>query len=925
MGFTIAEMGLAEPLEREAELTQLSALLTAAQNGRGQVGVVEGPSGVGKSRLLDECATLARGLELSILRARCSELTRDHPFSVVRTLLEPTLVRADEETRAKLMRGPAALAEPVFGPREAFDEYGVIHGLYWLTVNIAEQRPMAILVDDVLWADDFSLRYLAYLADRIDDIPAAMLVAIRHGDPGADSPLIAHLSDAAGGPSIRPANLSETAVHALLTDALPDREVDADLTQTVLAETGGNPYLVVAVADAIRAGDTPGVTAPDSVRRQITRRLSRLHPATQTLATAASVLGDASVLIDAVRLAGLRPDEGRAAADELVAAHLLVSADPILFAHRIVRMTIHDMLEPRKRIALHAYAAKLLAANRTEPEIVAEHLLLSGPPRDPWSVSALHEAGRSAARKGAPAAAVRYLRSALDAASPADPPPEVLVDLCLAEASAGESTSIDRFTQALHHIREPAQRADALFSLGQTLYRFGRYADAGRVLRQGAALFEDGDRQVRLSFEAAAFGAEYHLPPDQHGPLSAADGTGPGDRAVLAVAALRKCLTSPPASTGADLATRALQDGMLLAELTSRSPVVSLAVLALLHSGRLVEAHEAADAVVTDARDRGAPMAYAEASLVRALVLLARGDVTDAAVDAQTALDRMGWHAHARTAAATLANCLIERGELSEAASILERVEDVPPPVDVPGVDAYVYLARGRLHLGLRDIEAARKDLVAAEEALQVFGDANPSALPWRSLAGVIAHLGGDPTHGNVLIQEEILLARRYEVPIALGVALRHRAMIERGQQALDTLRQAVAALETTDAKLELAYAHAGLGRGLRRAGQRVEARHHLTISLDLAHRCGASGLEAEIRLELTAAGARPRRPALSGIESLTPTELRVAQLAAQGGSNRDIAEMIFVSRNTVAWHLRNVYRKLQIDSREHLTRLVEV
>ena len=386
---------------------------------------------------------------------------------------------------------------------------------------------MAILVDDVLWADDFSLRYLAYLADRIDDIPAAVLVAIRHGDPGADSPLIAHLSDAAGGPSIRPANLSETAVHALLTDALPDREVDADLTETVLAETGGNPYFVVAVADAIRAGDTPGVTTPDSVRRQITRRLSRLGPAAQDLAKAASVLGDEAVLTDAVRLAGLPPNEGRAAADELVAAHLLTSADPIIFAHRIVRMTIHDMLAPYKRLAYHAYAAKLLAANRTDPEIVAEHLLLSGPPRDPWSVSALHEAGRSAARKGAPAAAMRYLRRALDAAGPADPPPEVLVDLSLAEASAGESTSISRFEQALHHIREPAQRADALYSFGQTLYRFGRYADAGSVFRQGAALFEDGDRQIRLSFEAAAFGAEYHLPPDQHGQLSAADGPGP--------------------------------------------------------------------------------------------------------------------------------------------------------------------------------------------------------------------------------------------------------------------------------------------------------------------------------------------------------------------------------------------------------------
>jgi DNA-binding CsgD family transcriptional regulator/tetratricopeptide (TPR) repeat protein len=924
MGLTIAGMGLAEPLEREAELTQLSALLTAAQRGRGRTCVVEGPSGVGKSRLLDECARAAEGLEMSVLRARCSELTRDHPFGVVRTLLEPTLVRADAETRAKLMHGPAAMAEPVFGPREAFDEFGVIHGLYWLTVNIAEQQPVLVLVDDVLWADDFSLRYLAYLADRIDDIPAAVVVAIRHGDPGADSSLIAHLSDAAGGRPIRPANFSEAAVRALLTAELPERDVDADLTETVLAETGGNPYLVVAVADAIRAGEVVGATTPDSVRRQITRRLSRLHPAAQTLAKAASVLSDEAALTDAVRLAGLRPDEGRAAADELIAAHILTSADPIVFAHRIVRMTIHELLPPRKRTAFHAHAAKLLAANRTEPEVVAEHLLLSGPLRDAWSVSALHEAGRSAARKGAPTAAVRYLRSALDVADDADPPPEVLVDLCLAEASAGETTSLARFTQALQRIREPGQRADALYSFGQTLYRFGRYAEAGNVFRQGAALFEDSDRQVRLRFEAAAFGAEYHLSPEQHGPLSAADGTGPGDRAVLAVHALRKCLMSPPASTGADMAIRALDDGTLLAELTSRSPVVSLAVLALLHSGRLVEAHEAADAVVLDARGRGAPMAYAEASLSRALVLLARGRITEAAVDAQTALDRMGSHAHARTAAATLANCMIERHELTEAASVLDKVEETPPPVDVPGVEAFVYLARGRLHLGLRDIEAARSDLAAAEKALQVFGDANPSALPWRSLAGVIAHLSGDPIRANALIQEEIRLAQHYEVPIALGVALRRRAMTEHGQQALDTLREAITVLQPTEAKLELAHALSGLGRGLRRAGHRVEARRHLTIGLDLAHRCGASGLESDIREELTVAGARPRRPALSGIDSLTPTELRVAQLAAQGGSNRYIAETIFVSRNTVAWHLRNVYRKLEIDSREQLTQLVD-
>src|SRR5262249_56412267 len=117
------------------------------------------------------------------------------------------------------------------------------------------------------------------------------------------------------------ANFSATAVHALLAYALPDRAVDADLTETVFAETGGNPYLVVAVAHALRAGEPLGVT-PDAVRRQITRRLSRLDPAPQDLAKAASVLGDEAALSDAIRLAGLRPDDGRVAADELIAPEI---------------------------------------------------------------------------------------------------------------------------------------------------------------------------------------------------------------------------------------------------------------------------------------------------------------------------------------------------------------------------------------------------------------------------------------------------------------------------------------------------------------------------------------------------------------------------------------------------------------------------
>src|SRR3954470_5645142 len=150
-------VGVAGPVERTVEVKQLSAVVAAAAAGRGQVCVIEGPSGVGKSRLLDECAGMAVALAMNVLRARGSELTRDYQFGVVRHLFEARVDRSEMGMRAKLMRGQAALAEPVFGRGEAADEFGVLHGLYWLTVNLTDQRPTVILVDDFSWADDSSL------------------------------------------------------------------------------------------------------------------------------------------------------------------------------------------------------------------------------------------------------------------------------------------------------------------------------------------------------------------------------------------------------------------------------------------------------------------------------------------------------------------------------------------------------------------------------------------------------------------------------------------------------------------------------------------------------------------------------------------------------------------------------------------------
>jgi DNA-binding CsgD family transcriptional regulator len=923
-------MGLATPLERAAEIEQLSALLVAARDGRGQVCVVEGPSGVGKSRLLDESASSAAALGMCTLRVWCSELTRDFQFGVARSMFGAESMRADAETRAMALRGPAALAEPLFGCGEATDEFAVIHGLYWLTLNLAEQRPIAIIVDDVPWADDLSLRFLAYLAERLEDAPVALVVAIRSGDTGADSPLIGYLWNAASSPPIRPRELSAAGVQELLAAALPGHDVADELVQTVMRDTGGNPLLVMAVADAVRAGENPELTTPASVRRHIARRLARLNPCAREFAKAASVLGDGAALDDVVRLARLQRDQGLAGAEQLVVADVLASADPIMFAHAVVGTAIYRVLSPVERPALHARCAELLAARRAEPEVVAEHLLLSSSIHEPWAMAALHDAGRAAARKGAPTAAMRYLRRAIDGPDGSGQQARVLIDLGLAEAAAGQPTSLNRFEHALDLVNEPDERADALYSLGQTLHRFGRYAEAAVAFRRGAELFDSADRQVRQRFEGAAWGAEFHLEPVNRGPVSGVDtdgrSDGPGDRALLAFQALRDSQTRPPAARGADLALRALGGGALLAEQTAEGPSVNLPTLALLHTGRLIEANESADATVRDARQRGGLLAFAEASLVRAVVLYARGRVTDAAVDAQAAWDRMrsSSHGNAHTALGTLVLCMIDRGELEAAASLMDQATELLAPPETPAIRAYRFTARGRLHFKRNDLGAARRDLELAEDAMRAYGTLNPAVVHWRSLAGVVAHLCGDVGHGRQLIDEEIRLAYLFESPISLGIALHRRALTETGDTAIATCQEAVTVLEETDAKLELARAYAGLGFGLRRAGQRVQARSRLGIARDLAHQCGAMGLEAEIVEELTAAGARPRRRAITGVEALTATELRVARMAAEGLANREIAELMFLSRNTIAWHLRNVYRKLQVESRDQVKLRIE-
>ena len=149
---------------------------------------------------------------------------------------------------------------------------------------------------------------------------------------------------------------------------------------------------------------------------------------------------------------------------------------------------------------------------------------------------------------------------------------------------------------------------------------------------------------------------------------------------------------------------------------------------------------------------------------------------------------------------------------------------------------------------------------------------------------------------------------------------MRTLGVIEGGDQGIEMLREAVAMLEGSPGRLEYAYALVDLGAALRRAGLRTEAREKLGEGMDLAHRLGALALAETARNELGLLGARPRRPALTGVDSLTPSEYRVCEMAADGLSNKEIAQALFVTLRTVEMHLSRAYAKLGITSRRDLS-----
>jgi DNA-binding CsgD family transcriptional regulator len=290
-------------------------------------------------------------------------------------------------------------------------------------------------------------------------------------------------------------------------------------------------------------------------------------------------------------------------------------------------------------------------------------------------------------------------------------------------------------------------------------------------------------------------------------------------------------------------------------------------------------------------------------------------ELADAEAQARWAVER-ATGIFAVDALAHLIEILIERDALADAEDELSRVR---APLDSHSIVAVTYLmARGRLRAAQGRRAEALQDFLACGERCERLGIAL-AVYPWRSEAAIANASLGRPHEARRLAGAEVTIARRFGRPRALGVALRSQGLAQGGERGLALLAEAVAVLERSQAPVELARALTDYGAALRRAGQRGQARAQLERGLDLAHHWGARRIAGQARAELVAAGAKPRRDAMTGRDALTASELRVARLAAEGKTNREIAQTLFITTKTASAHLSRVYRKLGVTRRNQL------
>src|SRR3954470_8154996 len=398
-----------------------------------------------------------------------------------------------------MMSGAAGLSATLFmsAPTTASGDgaessFAMLHGLYWLAANFASRGPVLLVVDDLHWADEPSLRWLAYLAHRLDGLPILLLAGTR---PPEQANLPALVSEVLSDPvalTIRPGRLGQASAATLARERL-ETEPDPVFAAALQTGSGGNPLFLVALLDAVsREGIAPTAEqapyvielGPQAIARGISTRLARLPGEAARLLRAAATLGDRTELPLAADLADLEPKAALSAASALVKADLFRHENPLEFIHPVVRTAVLEDMSADERTHAHRRAAEILLRRGAVPEQAATYLVRTVPGGDPFVVATLRQAAERSLTQGAPEAAAAYLRRALDEPPETCDRADVLGELGIAETHTDVLGAAAHLAAALGAVDDVGIRPDVVFAYARmlTIIPTGRAGEAAELL-----------------------------------------------------------------------------------------------------------------------------------------------------------------------------------------------------------------------------------------------------------------------------------------------------------------------------------------------------------------------------------------------------------------------------------------------------------
>jgi len=921
-------------LERDREIELLRQSLERARRGVGGLVMVEGEQGTGKSSLLQHARAEADGQAFQVLNARGSVLEQGFSWAVVRQLFEHQRVdRAGEALEeADAETPPLSLPSQVNsdgattqGEREEGEDalYSLLQGMYGICRDASLRSPQLLLVDDAQWIDTESARFINYLVNRLENHKILVVLAVTRG---AHEPVQDLLMAVCGSPVAvltRLAPLSKEAVRRRITERLGSGVHDGVL-HACFDLTEGNPLHLAELLDQmIGLGLTPDESSipeillltPARISWHMRSRLRDLPPTAEVLASAIAVLNGHAEPQHCAQVSGLDEAEMFDAAGCLREADVLRPGMPYRFRRAAMRQVVYSHMSPRDRGSAHRRSARSLQTAGAQVSEVAEHLVRTDPAGDPWAVTVLRSASRGAMLGGDPRAAIRYLRHALAEPLSEQPQPAILAQLGSAELRAHRPSAVDRLVEAQCKVEELESGSAVRADLGVALAASARYEEALAVLCQDQ---NSASGQVR----ALASVLSRLIPGELRRRVTPA--VVPGTRTLRSHAAAEALTRGLHVRRVRGLAAAALADGDLATDHDTELTSASIAAWTLAQCDDLGTAEQALDEHMRRAAARGQLLTVNTAQSLRARVLYDTGRLEEAERTARVVLRHQSATslrpACVPLAAAVLVHCLIDTGRPEKAADFLDRTGLAG---QLPEAAMFVPLrvARGRLSIRLARFGAGLAEIIDCRDLAARQGWWYPSAI-CEYLSDAVRALirSGESAAAAELALGELERARAFGAARPLAVALRTYGELKGGAEGLVLVEEAHRLLDGLPDAVERARTLVALGSVLRRAGQRSAARRRLDAGRELAQKIGAAELEAEARSELRLAGARPTRSGSSASMPLTPAEERVAQKAATGLSNREIAQALFVTVKTVEWHLSQTYAKLGIAKRSELS-----